>query len=54
MRSRVLVRGREVRDAAATLLREKYAQYETLPLEGRPIVRVEIEHEAEWSSETPS
>jgi len=42
------------RDAAATLLREKYAQYETLPLEGRPIVRVEIEHEAEWSSETPS
>jgi PPOX class probable F420-dependent enzyme len=42
------------RDAAATLLREKYAQYETLPLEGRPIVRVEIEHAAEWSSESPS
>ena len=42
------------RDAAAKLLREKYAQYETLPLEGRPIVRIEIEHEAEWSSETPS
>ena len=42
------------RDAGAKLLREKYAQYETLPLEGRPIVRVEIEHEAEWSSEPPS
>jgi PPOX class probable F420-dependent enzyme len=39
------------RDAGAKLLREKYAQYETLSLEGRPIVRVEIEHEAEWSSE---
>jgi PPOX class probable F420-dependent enzyme len=42
------------RDAAAKLLREKYAQYQTLPLEGRPIVRVEIEHATEWSSERPS
>jgi PPOX class probable F420-dependent enzyme len=42
------------RDAAAKLLREKYAQYETLTLEGRPIVRVDVEHQAEWSSETPS
>ena len=42
------------RDAAATLLREKYAQYETLTLEGRPIARVEVEHQAEWSSERPS
>jgi PPOX class probable F420-dependent enzyme len=42
------------RDAAAKLLREKYAQYETLTLEGRPIVRVEVERQAEWSSETPS
>jgi PPOX class probable F420-dependent enzyme len=42
------------RDAASRLLREKYAQYERLTLDGRPIVRVEIEHQAEWSSETPS
>jgi PPOX class probable F420-dependent enzyme len=44
----------EERDRAATLLREKYAQYQTLPLEGRPIVRVEIERATEWSSGTPS
>jgi PPOX class probable F420-dependent enzyme len=42
------------RDAASRLLLEKYAQYERLTLDGRPIVRVEIEHQAEWSSETPS
>jgi PPOX class probable F420-dependent enzyme len=42
------------RDAGARLLSVKYAQYETLSLEGRPIVRVEIERAAEWSSETPS
>jgi len=42
------------RDAAVALLNEKYAQYETLSLEGRPIVRVEIERASEWSSETPS
>ena len=44
----------EERDAAAALLSEKYAQYQALPLTGRPIVRVEIEHSAEWSSESPS
>jgi PPOX class probable F420-dependent enzyme len=49
----ILERG-EQRDAAAALLNEKYAQYEQLPLEGRPIVRVEIERASEWSSETPS
>ena len=43
----------EERDAAAGLLGEKYAQYETLSLEGRPIVRVDIERATEWSSETP-
>jgi PPOX class probable F420-dependent enzyme len=42
------------RDAAATLLLAKYAQYETLSLEGRPIVRVEIESASEWSSGSPS
>jgi len=42
----------EERDAAAGLLGEKYAQYETLSLEGRPIVRVDIERATEWSSET--
>jgi len=46
--------GGDERDAAATLLREKYAQYQTLSLEGRPIVRVEIEHATEWSSPQPS
>ena len=44
----------EERDAAAALLVAKYAQYEKLPLEGRPIVRVEIERASEWSSGTPS
>lgn len=44
----------EEREAAATLLTEKYAQYEKLPLTGRPIVRVQIERSAEWSSESPS
>jgi PPOX class probable F420-dependent enzyme len=42
------------RDAGAKLLREKYAQYETLSLDGRPIVRVEIERAGEWSSGSPS
>ena len=42
------------RDAAAALLNEKYSQYETLSLEGRPIVRVEIERASEWSSGSPS
>jgi PPOX class probable F420-dependent enzyme len=42
------------RDAAAALLIAKYAQYETLPLDGRPIVRVEIERASEWSSESSS
>jgi PPOX class probable F420-dependent enzyme len=40
------------RDAAASLLREKYEQYERIPLDGRPIVRVSVEHAAEWSSAT--
>jgi len=42
------------RDAAAALLLAKYAQYEQLPLESRPIVRVEIERSSEWSSGSPS
>jgi PPOX class probable F420-dependent enzyme len=44
----------EERGAAAVMLRKKYAQYETLSLEGRPIVRVAIERSAEWSSAPPS
>ena len=44
----------EERDSAAAVLTEKYAQYETLSLEGRPIVRVEIERASEWSSGKPS
>jgi PPOX class probable F420-dependent enzyme len=40
----------EERDAAAALLREKYAQYETLSLEGRPVVRVAVERSVEWPS----
>lgn len=44
----------EERDAAAVLLQEKYAQYEKLSLDGRPIVRVDIEHASEWSSGTSS
>ena len=44
----------EERDSAADLLTTKYAQYETLSLEGRPIVRVVIERASEWSSGSPS
>ena len=44
----------EERDAAAALLVAKYAKYETLSLEGRPIVRVQIERASEWSSGSPS
>jgi PPOX class probable F420-dependent enzyme len=40
----------EERDNAAKLLTGKYAQYETLSLDGRPIVRLEIERESEWFS----
>ena len=51
--ARILESGAE-RDAAAALLLAKYAQYEQLPLESRPIVRVEIERSSEWSSGSPS
>ena len=44
----------EERDTAAALLVAKYAQYEALPLDGRPIVRVEIERASEWSTGSPS
>jgi PPOX class probable F420-dependent enzyme len=44
----------EERENAAVMLREKYAQYATLSLDGRPIVRVDIEHATEWSSGKPS
>jgi PPOX class probable F420-dependent enzyme len=49
-----ILEGGPERDAAAALLTEKYAQYETLSLTRRPIVRVQVEHSAEWSSESPS
>ncbi|HKY50728.1 MAG TPA: TIGR03668 family PPOX class F420-dependent oxidoreductase [Candidatus Limnocylindria bacterium] len=38
------------RDGAAKLLRDKYAQYERLSLEGRPVIRVDIERAVEWPS----
>jgi PPOX class probable F420-dependent enzyme len=44
----------EERDSAAKLLTEKYAQYKRLSLDGRPIVRVQIERGSEWPSESPS
>ncbi len=44
----------EERDSAAVLLTEKYGQYQKLSLDGRPIVRVEVEREVEWSSGKPS
>ena len=43
----------EERESAAVLLRAKYAQYDALPLEGRPIVRVQVEKTAEWSGGPP-
>lgn len=38
------------RDQAAGWLREKYAQYEAVSLEGRPVVRVAVERSVEWTS----
>jgi PPOX class probable F420-dependent enzyme len=49
-----ILEGGDERDSAAALLLEKYAQYQALPLEGRPIVRVDIERATEWSSATTS
>lgn len=43
----------EERDSAASLLLAKYAQYEALSLEGRPIVRIAIERATEWSASEP-
>jgi PPOX class probable F420-dependent enzyme len=43
----------EERDAAATLLREKYEQYEADSLDGRPVVRVTVERSVEWSGGSP-
>jgi PPOX class probable F420-dependent enzyme len=40
----------EERDQAAGWLREKYAQYEAVSLEGRPVVRVAVERSVEWAS----
>ncbi len=40
----------EERDRAASWLRAKYVQYETLSLEDRPIVRIAIERATEWSA----
>ena len=40
----------EERDTAARWLREKYAQYESVSLEGRPVVRVDVERGVEWPS----
>lgn len=37
-----------VRDRAVTLLEAKYPQYRRLPLGDAPIVRITIEHVAEW------
>jgi len=48
----ILETGQE-RDAAAALLREKYEQYATISLEGRPVVRVAVERSVEWASGSP-
>lgn len=43
----------EDRERAASWLVEKYAQYGTHGLDGRPIVRVAVERAAEWHSAVP-
>jgi len=40
----------EERDRAAAALAAKYPQYAALPLDGRPIVRVAVEHAVTWSA----
>jgi PPOX class probable F420-dependent enzyme len=42
------------RDAAAARLAEKYAQYQSGGLDGRPVVRVVIERAVQWSGALPS
>ncbi len=45
----ILESGNE-RDRAAAALEAKYPQYRTLPLDGRPIIRVTVERRVEWSA----
>jgi PPOX class probable F420-dependent enzyme len=42
------------RDAAAADLAQKYEQYQSGRLDGRPVVRVVIERAVQWSGASPS
>ncbi len=46
----VLESGAE-RDHAVALLEAKYPQYGGLSLEGCPVIRVNVEHRADWTAE---
>ncbi len=39
------------RTEAIAALREKYAQYRTHDLEGRPLLRIEVERTTAWTAE---
>ncbi len=46
-RAEIIERGAEYRQAIR-LLEEKYQQYQELPLEGRPVIKVSIERTVTW------
>ncbi len=39
-------------ERAISLLEEKYGQYEELPLEGRPVIKITIERTVTWGRPT--
>ncbi|MFN2521018.1 MAG: TIGR03668 family PPOX class F420-dependent oxidoreductase [Candidatus Limnocylindria bacterium] len=42
------------RDRAAAALESKYPQYRDLALDGRPVIRVTVEHRSDWSAGSAS
>ena len=49
-RAGMIQRGAEY-DRAIRLLEEKYPQYQELPLEGRPVIKISVERTVTWGQE---
>jgi len=48
-----LIEGGEKYDRSLRLLEEKYPQYATLPLAGRPVIRIAVERMVSWGDFSP-
>ena len=48
-----LIEGGEEYDRSLRLLEEKYPQYATLPLAGRPVIRIAVERMVSWGDFSP-